>query len=147
MPPTLGITLGLLGVLLAFLSYRFSCIHTAYKNLERVCKLPDPTCVFAFNSGKGHAIIALMIVLGITLRRSPIPRPFLAVLYTTMGGALLLASLHFYARLWQTAYHKQPCPQESARPQGRGRGNSRYVEIMVAGTDATQGVEIESVSK
>lgn len=106
------IALGLFGLLLGFLAYRFGFIHTARRNISRLCRLPDRVCLFAFNSWKGYLIIALMVTLGITLRRSPIPRPYLALLYSTMGSALFWASLHFYDRFWRVLFLKQPCWQE-----------------------------------
>ncbi|MEA3337543.1 MAG: hypothetical protein U9R25_16715, partial [Chloroflexota bacterium] len=113
-------TLGLLGIGLAFLVYRFGFTHTAQTNIARLCRLPDSVCVFAFNSWKSYLIIVVMATLGIALRQSPLPRTYLAVIYTTIGGALFLASMHFYQRLWLVAYRKQPCLAEETATRGRG---------------------------
>jgi len=112
MTPNWEISLGLAGLILGILAYRFGFIHTARKNIERLCSLPDSVCIFAFNSVKGYAIIAAMITLGITLRHSSLPRSYLAILYTTMGGALFLASLHFYRHLWQLTTAQEPCQSQ-----------------------------------
>lgn len=103
------IGVGLLGLVLGILAYLFGFIHIVRKNIDRLCGLPERVGVFAFNSGKGYVTIIFMVGLGVTLRHSPLPREVLALLYATMGGALLLASLHFYARLWQVTRHGQPC--------------------------------------
>ena len=50
---------------------------------------------------KGYLIIIGMMALGILLRRSPLPRPYLAIVYVAIGGALLQASLNYFVRLYQ----------------------------------------------
>ena len=49
-----------------------------------------------------------MVVLGIILRSSPIPKQYLAMVYTTIGGALFLASLRYYLLLWRMVVQKEP---------------------------------------
>jgi hypothetical protein len=50
-----------------------------------------------------------MIVLGIALKNLPIPRPYLAILYTMIGGALFLASLQYYGCLWRIVVQRGSC--------------------------------------
>ncbi|NOZ49818.1 MAG: hypothetical protein GXP37_07180 [Chloroflexi bacterium] len=97
---------------IALFSYRFMFTHTARKNILRLCALPARVSLFAFNSLQGYAIIVLMIALGITLRHSAIDRGILAVVYTAMGGALLLASLHFYVQFWRVQTQAPPGTDE-----------------------------------
>jgi hypothetical protein len=106
--------LGALGFVLGFLAYWFGFTHIVRKNIARLCGLPERVGVFSFNSGKGYVTIIFMIGLGVTLRHSPLPREALALLYTAMGSALLLASFHFYARLWQVMHHGEPCLVEES---------------------------------
>ena len=40
-----------------------------------------------------------MMTGGMLLRHSTLPKPWLAVVYAAIGGALLLASRQYYARL------------------------------------------------
>ncbi len=108
MAPAWSIPLGSVSIMLSFITYRFGFIHTVRKNIQRLCQLPEKISLFAFNSPKSYLLIIFMIALGITLRSSSIPRPYLAFLYTVMGGALFFASFHFYGQLWQLAYRKQP---------------------------------------
>jgi hypothetical protein len=43
-------------------------------------------------------MIALMMTIGITLRSASIPKYYLSIPYTAMGGILLIGSLKFYRR-------------------------------------------------
>lgn len=89
----------LAGLLLAGLAVRLGFGGIARKNVRRLRRLPDRGCFFAFQAWQGYLIILLMIALGITLRHSPIPKSFLAIIYTAIGGALFMGSLHYYRHL------------------------------------------------
>ncbi len=52
-------------------------------------------CVFAFQSWKSYLIVVIMIAMGIGLRHSPIPKPYLSVLYIGIGLALILSSFRY----------------------------------------------------
>ncbi|RLC26503.1 MAG: hypothetical protein DRH21_01945 [Deltaproteobacteria bacterium] len=99
---------GLFGIILSLAAYRFGFSGIARKNIDRICLLPDRGCIFAFQAWKSYFIIAFMIALGIILRHSPIPKHYLAIVYTTVGGALLLSSLHYYRKLWRLIILKKP---------------------------------------
>jgi hypothetical protein len=104
-----AIPLELLAILLAWAAYRFSFSKIARKNIERLSRLTEKTCVFAFQTWRSYLLIGLMMVLSAFLRRLPIPELYLAVLYTTIGGALLLSSFNYYRVLWQWLVQKEPC--------------------------------------
>jgi len=93
--------LELLGVISALMAHRFCFSRIARKNISRLTLLTEKTCVFAFQRRRSYLLIVLMSALGIALRNLPIPRPYLALLYTTIGGALFLASLQYYGCLWR----------------------------------------------
>ena len=58
-----------------------------------------------------------MITLGIALRNLPIPKPYLAVLYTTIGGALFLGKSSI---LWlPLAYRREERIVPTASRDGR----------------------------
>ena len=99
---------GLFGIILSLAVYRFGFSGIAQKNIDRICLLPERGCIFAFQAWKSYLIIACMITLGIILRHSPIPKHYLAIIYTTIGGALLLSSLHYYRGLWRLLILKKP---------------------------------------
>ncbi|MDL1968994.1 MAG: hypothetical protein LWW97_10750 [Deltaproteobacteria bacterium] len=100
---------GLFGIILSLAAYRFGFSVIARKNIDRICLLPEKGCIFAFQAWKSYLIIAFMIALGIILRHSPIAKHYLAIIYTTVGGALLLSSLHYYKGLWRLLILKKPC--------------------------------------
>ncbi len=89
------------GIAGAWIVYRFGFSKIALKNIERLSQLPERACFFAFQAWKSYVIIAVMILLGITLRHSAIPRYYLAALYITIGGALFLSSILYHVRLWR----------------------------------------------
>ena len=103
----IGITLGVLGVVMAFGAYHFGFSKIAKKNIERLSRLTEKTCIFAFQTWKGYLIIMVMITIGVFIRSAPISKTYLAVLYTTIGGALLLASFLYYKLLWQMFIQKE----------------------------------------
>ena len=101
--------LELLGIVLALIAYQFCFSRMAQKNISRLSLLTEKTCIFAFQRWKNYLLIGLMITLGIALRNLPIPRPYLAILYTSIGGALLLASLQYYGCLWRIVSQRGSC--------------------------------------
>ncbi len=96
----------LLGVTLALTAHKFCFSRIARKNIARLSLITEKTCVFAFQGWKSYFVVVLMTILGITLRNSPLPRPYLAIVYTTIGGALFLASLQYYSYLWGIVMQK-----------------------------------------
>jgi len=109
MDPAWAIGIALAGAAIAFAFYHFMFTKTVAKNIQRLCDLPDPVGILAFNSPKGYILIVFMIALGITLRHSPLDRRILALVYAGMGGALFLASLHFYSQFFKVKVRQEPC--------------------------------------
>lgn len=97
----LAIALAALGLALAVTSWRFIFVKIAHKNISRIEQRPTMTCLFAFQAWRSYALMLFMIALGITLRHSHLPKFYLAVIYTAVGGALFLASFSYYARFWR----------------------------------------------
>jgi hypothetical protein len=98
---TITIMLGALGLIISIAANRFEFSKLAHKNIERILSFTDKVCLFAFQSWKGYLIIAVMITGGILLRSSAIPKPYLAVVYAAIGGALFQASINYYLRFFQ----------------------------------------------
>jgi len=94
-----GMAYGLAGLVLAVLPVRWGFGSIAQKNIRRLRRLPDRGCFFAFQAWKSYLIIMVMIALGVTLRHSSIPKHFLAVAYTAIGGALIVGSFYYYRHL------------------------------------------------
>lgn len=94
-----GVGLELVGLVMALAVLQWGFSGIARRNIRRLRQLSDKGCFFAFQAWKSYLIIAFMVALGITLRRSPIPRATLAIVYTGIGGALFLASFQYYRHL------------------------------------------------
>lgn len=92
------------GALLGFTIYTFGFSRFADKNILRIEAIEsDRPCLFAFQQWSSYPLVIFMISLGIFLRvYSPIPKPWLAVMYIGIGFSLFLASFHYYKQTWAT---------------------------------------------
>jgi hypothetical protein len=92
-----------LGLLLALLIFRFGFTRFAQSNIERIKNKAQSTlCVFGFQRWTSYPLVLVMISLGIFLRKySPIPKPWLAILYIGIGGGLFLSSYWYYQTLYK----------------------------------------------
>lgn len=84
-----------IGVVAAVLVHRFGFHRIAAKNINRILPMQDRQCVFSFFTWKSYFLIIVMITLGRVCRHSSIPKPYLAVVYITMGLALILSSFKY----------------------------------------------------
>jgi hypothetical protein len=82
----------------AVVGYFFLFVKVVQKNIDRIERLPERSCLFAFTAWYGYIMIALMIMIGFTLRNSALPMYYLSIPYTAMGGTLLIGSLKYYSR-------------------------------------------------
>ena len=87
------------GVASALVIAHFGFLRVVDKNLGRISLMEGKRCVFSFMSWKSYLLVLVMISLGITLRHSPIPKPYLAILYIGIGSALALSSLRYFRRM------------------------------------------------
>ncbi len=88
------------GLVLAVIFHRFMLQRLARRNMVRIGSYADKGCLFAFQAWRSYFMILVMIAMGSFLRHTAIPRVYLALLYTAMGGALLLASMGYFTHLW-----------------------------------------------
>lgn len=105
-PPTPVVTviLTLCGLGLAAVIGIFGFSRLSRKNVKRIHGLEsEKPCLFAFQKWSSYPLILVMIGLGKLLRLSPLPKPYLAVLYIGIGGGLIWASLLYYRVLFPTA--------------------------------------------
>jgi len=100
------ILFGALGLFFAFVVYYFGFSKIAKKNIDRLFQFPEKICFFAFQAWKSYLIIAIMVAMGAFLRHSSIPKQYLAVIYSAIGGALILSSFHYYAHLLKIPRHE-----------------------------------------
>ena len=84
------------GAAFAFIMRRFSFLKIAEKNLDRIAVVPTWRCIFSFISWRSWLLVAFMITLGITLRQSPMPKEYLAVIYMGIGLGLLLSGIRYF---------------------------------------------------
>jgi hypothetical protein len=89
--------LGLTGIILSILIHYFGFSRIVKHNIERILSLKEKICIFAFQPLKSYIIVVIMITMGFLLRHSPIPKPYLSVIYIGFGGAMFLSSLRY---LW-----------------------------------------------
>lgn len=71
----------------------------ARRNLAYMATLPERVSFWAFQPPRSWILMAGMILLGVILRHSPLPRSLLGALYFLMGTALILTG----PRFWLTA--------------------------------------------
>lgn len=73
----------------------------ADQNIIRIIGLTgEKICIFAFQRWTSYPLVLVMISLGVILRHySPIPKPYLGILYLGIGSSLFLASLRYYSYL------------------------------------------------
>ena len=85
-----------MGLILSLFIHHFGFLRIVDKNLGRLSAMEGKKCVFAFISWKSYIIVAIMIIMGITLRHSAIPKQYLSVLYLGIGTALFLSSIRYF---------------------------------------------------
>lgn len=95
----------LAGVLLASVIYFFGFSKLASNNVQRIIKIPrERVCLFAFQKWTSYPLVLVMVAMGIYLRHySPIPKPYLAVLYIGLGASLFASSIQYYIQVFRTA--------------------------------------------
>jgi len=84
-----------IGVVVALLVHHFGFLKIVDKNLGRILPMEGSKCVFAFMTWKSYILVAIMVAMGILLRHSPIPKPYLSIIYIGIGLALLLSSIRY----------------------------------------------------
>jgi hypothetical protein len=91
----------LAGLLLATGIYFLGFSKLAFSNIIRINNIPrERVCIFAFQKWTSYPLVLVMIAMGIYLRRfSPIPKPYLAILYLGLGASLFTSSLQYYSQV------------------------------------------------
>jgi uncharacterized membrane protein len=90
------LVLGLAGIILSLLIHHFGFLKIVDKNIARIMAKEGKVCIFGFQPWKSYLLIMVMIVMGMTLRNSTVPKPYLAIIYIGFGGAMLLSSLRYH---------------------------------------------------
>lgn len=83
------------GFISSLIIHHFGFLRIVDKNLGRILPMEGKRCVFSFMPWKSYILIMVMILFGILLRHSPLPRLYLSVLYIGIGTALILSSIRY----------------------------------------------------
>lgn len=100
-----SLLLGFTGITLSLLIHHFGFLRLVDQNIDRIMAMKQKVCVFAFQAWKSYAIIAVMVSIGIALRHSPLPRPYLSVIYIGFGGAMILSSIRYMRVFLKLVFH------------------------------------------
>lgn len=96
--------LAVAGFLCSLVIHHFGFLKVVDKNLARILPMKGKRCLFAFQPWKSYLIILVMIAMGIGLRHSPIPKPYLSILYLGIGMALILSSIRYLRAFLKETY-------------------------------------------
>ena len=101
MNPGIALLYSAAGLLLAAAIYAITFKRFADQNIARIRDMKnDRICIFAFQRWTSYPLVVIMMSMGVYLRvYSPIPKPYLAILYIGIGSSLAFASGRYYRRL------------------------------------------------
>ena len=85
----------IVGFVCALVIHHFGFLRIVDKNLARILPMKGKRCVFSFMAWKSYILIAVMVMTGIFLRHSSIPKFYLSILYIGIGTALILSSVRY----------------------------------------------------
>ena len=90
------------GLVLAAAIYLAMFKRFADQNIFRIREMSgNRICFFAFQRWTSYPLVVIMMSMGVYLRiYSPIPKPYLAILYLGIGSSLLFASLRYYRTIF-----------------------------------------------
>jgi len=92
----LSLILSALSLALGLAVYSFGFSRIVRKNIKRICEKPERACLFAFQGWRSYFLILLMMLMGYTIRHLPLPKTIDAVIYFTMGSAMIFGSSLYF---------------------------------------------------
>jgi hypothetical protein len=101
------IILILCGFALAAAIYLVMFKRFADQNIARIQAMTgERVCFFAFQRWTSYPLVVIMMSMGIYLRvYSPIPKPYLSILYIGIGSSLIIASFRYFRQLGRRKYN------------------------------------------
>jgi hypothetical protein len=93
--PGKGFSFATTGIIVALMIHHFGFLKIVDTNLGRILPMEGKRCIFSFITWKSYIIVAIMIVMGILLRHSPIPKSYLSIVYIAIGLSLILSSIRY----------------------------------------------------
>ena len=87
-----------ISIILGLIFYVVLFNRISLKHTQRILKLEiERPCLFSFFNSRSYLMMALMITMGITLRKTGlVPLQYLSAFYVTMGVPLSLSAIRFY---------------------------------------------------
>jgi hypothetical protein len=95
------------GLLAAMPIHHFGFLKLADKNINRLMPLSEKKCVFSFMTWRSYLIVLFMVSLGITLRHSSFPKPYLSILYNGIGLGLFLSGIRYFRFFFMLCFGKK----------------------------------------
>ena len=92
----LRLVIGSISLVLGLIVYFFGFSRIVRKNLARIGAKPEVVCLFAFQGWRSYFLILAMMVMGYTIRHLPVPKDIDAMVYFTMGSALICGSSLYF---------------------------------------------------
>ncbi len=102
-----AIIAAVIGFVCSLFIHHFGFLRIVDRNLNRILPMKGRRCVFSFMPWKSYILIIIMILMGVLLRHSPIPKLYLSVLYIGIGIALILSSMRYLRYLILTLKGKR----------------------------------------
>jgi hypothetical protein len=84
------------GICMALMIHHFGFLKIVNKNIDRILRKKGKVCIFGFQPWRSYILIMIMIGMGVFLRRSSFPKPYLSIIYIGFGGAMLLSSFRYH---------------------------------------------------
>ena len=85
----------IIGFVCSLVIHHFGFLRIVDRNLDRILPMEGKRCIFSFMPWKSYILIIVMIIIGILVRHSAIPKLYLSVLYIGIGTALILSSIRY----------------------------------------------------
>ena len=95
------------GFLAAMPIHHFGFLKIADKNLDRILILTEKKSPFYFMKPKSYLIVLIMVSMGIAMRHSSIPKPYLSILYNGIGLALFLSGIRYFRFFFKLLLEKR----------------------------------------
>ncbi|MFQ5485157.1 MAG: hypothetical protein ACE5DO_07470 [Desulfobacterales bacterium] len=98
--PDYALIAAVVGFVSALVIHHLGFLRIVDKNLGRILPMEGKRCVFSFMPWKSYMLIIIMILMGFLIRHLPVPKLYLAVLYSGIGTALILSSVRYLRYLF-----------------------------------------------
>ncbi len=88
----------ILGSLLAFVVYYSAVRKIVTNNIHRIVSMPDKVHMTAIGTLKTYVSAVFLLLIGIVILFSSLPREYISVFTISVGGSLIIGSISFFRR-------------------------------------------------